>query len=69
MNPNPHRIRCWICDLKNAWRNLRHAKVARWTLVVHILYYTHAATDAHGWHIVTAAACAAFLFLELFSHD
>lgn len=69
MNANVHKIRCWWCDLKRVWASLKHAKVARWTLIVHIVYYGHAATDAHGWHIVTAVACAAFLLLELFSRE
>lgn len=69
MNADPHKIRCFVCDLKKVWRNLKHGKVARWTLVVHFLYYSHAATDAHGWHFITAAACAAALIFEMFGED
>lgn len=69
MNARIDRIRCWTCDLKRAWRNLKHAKVARWTVLVHIVYYVHAATDAHGLHIITAALCALALAVELFARD
>ncbi len=62
-------FRCWLCDLKHVFSNLKHHKVARWTVIVHIVYYIHAATDAHGIHLYTAALCAAFLILELFAKD
>lgn len=60
---------CWVCDFKRAWSNLQHKKVARWTVGVHVVYYVHAATDAHGIHMLTAIACAAVLLLELFAKD
>lgn len=66
---DPHKIRCTWCDFKRIWRNLRHLKVARWTLVVHIIYYFHAAIDAHGGHFITAALCGVALVFELVSHD
>lgn len=67
MNPNPHKIRCYVCDLKRIWKGLRHEKVARWTLIVHVIYYAHSAMGATGLHALTALACGLFLVLELFS--
>lgn len=69
MNYDPHKIRCFVCDLKKIWHNLNHRKVARWTVIVHIIYYGHAAFDAQGGHLVTAILCAAALLLELVAPD
>jgi hypothetical protein len=59
----------WLAELRKAWKHINHAKAARWTVGVHIVYYVHAATDAHGLHIATAVACASVLMLEFFSKD
>lgn len=69
MNANPHKIRCFMCDLKRAWGNLKHGKVAKWTLIVHFVYYAHATGAEHGWHVITSAACAVAILADLFFNN
>lgn len=66
--PHKHDDR-WHKVLARIWVNLNHAKVAKWTLIVHIVYYAHATTHETGWAIATSAACALALAIELFSKD
>lgn len=67
MNPNPHNIRCFLCDLRKAWQGLRREKVARWTICVHVVYFAQVAAKGDGAMQVTAIACALILSLELFA--
>lgn len=69
MNPNPHKIRCWWCDVKRAWQRIRHGKAARWTVAVHLIYYIHATIGTHGWHFATTSACAIALLFELLTKE
>lgn len=66
MNARLERIRCFKCDMKKVWRNLSHGKVAKWTLIVHFIYYVHATGTLHGGHMITSAACAAAILIDLF---
>ena len=66
MLSDPHKIRCFVCDVKHAWANIKHGKVAKWTLIVHLIYYVHATWAESGLHIVTSAACAVALVFDLF---
>lgn len=68
MNSSIHKIRCFKCDLKRVWNNLRHGKVAKWTLIVHIVYYTEASThySVVGLPMILSAACAVALAFDLF---
>lgn len=66
MNARKDKIRCFVCDLRRVWHNMKHGKVAKWTLVVHFVYYGHATFSESGWHIVTSAACAAAILFDLF---
>lgn len=59
----------WVDSFKKALSNLKHQKVARWTLVVHIIYYIDSLTIATGTHLFTAAACGMALTLEFFAKD
>lgn len=63
-----------LSDLRKVWARLQHEKVAKWTIIIHIVYYGHASA-AHFWpafntsgaHLLTSAACAVILSLELIS--
>lgn len=66
--PHKHDDR-WHKVLTRIWVNLNHAKVAKWTLIVHIVYYVHATTHSSGMAWVTSAACAVALLIELFSKE
>ena len=66
MNPRLDKIRCFRCDLKRVWNNLRHGKVAKWTLIVHIIYYVESATHYNGLTMFLSAACAIALAFDLF---
>lgn len=63
------RVHCFLCDLRTVWQRIRIAKAARWTVGVHVIYYVHAASEAHGVHFWTAAACAAVLLFEFLSKE
>lgn len=66
MNARIDKVRCFVCDLRRIWRNLRHEKVARWTIVVHVVYLVTTAISPTGWaHGAAALVCAGFLLLEL----
>lgn len=69
MNVDPHKVRCFVCDFKKAWRNLKHGHVAKWTLLVHIVYYVHATGSLHGWHMALSCACAIALVIDFLSDN
>lgn len=63
-----------LYDLRKVWSRLQHEKVAKWTLMIHIIYYGHASIahylpsfDLPSVHLFTSAACAVILTLELVS--
>lgn len=61
--------RAWRKHFHVVLRNFKHKKVARWTLIVHIIYYVDSLAVATGTHLVTAAACGIALTLEFFAKD
>ena len=69
MSKQRRALYCWMCDVRKAWHHIRHAKAARWTVGVHIVYYAHAAWDAHGMHFWTALACGIVLLIEFLSRE
>jgi len=69
-------MKSFIKDFASAWTRVRHEKVAKWTLIVHIIYYGHASLaqwlpwlNTHMAHFVTSAVCGIFLTWELSTKD
>ena len=63
------KIKTLRIDLKKAWAKIRHGKVAKWTLIVHFVYYVESTTHYAGLPMLLSGACAVALAFDFFAED